>query len=274
MKRLLMFLSVLTCLGAVGQELRGVVTYQSRNALAKLDLEDQKMEGVSDDMKKMIADEIRKASEKTYTLNFDKNTSVYEEVKELDIQESPMAKGLRIMTGMTDGGKCYKNLTAGEFVQERDLFGKQFLVKDKIIKFEWELTSETKLIGEYVCYKATAPNNFDGNVFLDMVEEEKKKQDNTGFLSRMEKDTPKVITAWYTPQIPVSNGPSYFGGLPGLILEINDGESVILCSQLVINPKNPKEIKAPKKGKEVTLEEYNKEFKQTMEELQKMMPSK
>jgi GLPGLI family protein len=31
-----------------------------------------------------------------------------------------------------------------------------------------------------------------------------------------------TITAWYTPEIPVNQGPENYWGLPGLILEIND----------------------------------------------------
>ena len=33
----------------------------------------------------------------------------------------------------------------------------------------------------------------------------------------------ETITAWYTLDIPVNNGPSRYHGLPGLILEVNDG---------------------------------------------------
>jgi GLPGLI family protein len=34
-------------------------------------------------------------------------------------------------------------------------------------------------------------------------------------------------------------------GLPGLILEINDGKTVILCSKIVLKPKEKTVIKAP-----------------------------
>ena len=41
-----------------------------------------------------------------------------------------------------------------------------------------------------------------------------------------------VTTAWYTPQIPVSNGPDDYQGLPGLILEINDGKKQLFVQKL------------------------------------------
>ena len=36
------------------------------------------------------------------------------------------------------------------------------------------------------------------------------------------------MTAWFTPEIPVSTGPAMYGGLPGLILEISDGNRTML----------------------------------------------
>ena len=64
------------------------------------------------------------------------------------------------------------------------------------------------------------------------------------------------VTAWYTPQIPVSMGPSEFWGLPGLILEVNMNNTTMLCSKIVMNPEDKNEIEAPKRGKEVAKMEY------------------
>ena len=66
----------------------------------------------------------------------------------------------------------------------------------------------------------------------------------------------EVIIAWYTPQIPVSQGPDEYWGLPGLILEVSAGRTVILCNKIVINPKEGLAIEKPKKGDEVSREEY------------------
>jgi GLPGLI family protein len=50
----------------------------------------------------------------------------------------------------------------------------------------------------------------------------------TNFMDNLEMPKDVTITAWYTPEIP-NQGPENYWGLPGLILEINDGKTVILC---------------------------------------------
>ena len=79
-----------------------------------------------------------------------------------------------------------------------------------------------------------------------------------------------VITAWYSPEIPVNQGPENYWGLPGLILEVNDGKTSILCSKIVLNSKDKVEIKAPTKGKQVTQKEYDEIVKNKMEEMKEM----
>jgi GLPGLI family protein len=75
-------------------------------------------------------------------------------------------------------------------------FGK-FLVLRPYQK--WKLQEDTKMIGKYLCFKATTSHtttNPKGKVF---------KHD---------------FTAWYTPQIPYKFGPLGYGDLPGLIIEL------------------------------------------------------
>jgi GLPGLI family protein len=67
----------------------------------------------------------------------------------------------------------------------------------------------------------------------------------------------RVIEAWYTMEIPVSNGPGKYWGLPGLILELHEGETTFLCSKIVLNPEEKVEIKAPKNGKKVSQKEFD-----------------
>ena len=67
--------------------------------------------------------------------------------------------------------------------------------------------------------------------------------------------------------IPVKNGPGEYAGLPGLILELNAHRTTLLCSKIIMNPKEADKIEAPKKGKEVTREEYQKIVKEKTDEM-------
>ena len=88
-------------------------------------------------------------------------------------------------------------------------------------------------------------------------------------------EAPKEIqvTAWYAPEIPISQGPDNYWGLPGLILEVSDEKTVILCSKIVMNTKDKKEIKEPGKGKVVSQKEFDEVMLKKMEELQQMSPN-
>jgi GLPGLI family protein len=82
-----------------------------------------------------------------------------------------------------------------------------------------------------------------------------------------------TVTAWYTPQIPVPNGPGTYDGLPGLILEVNDSELTILCSKVVLNPSKGVDVEEPKGGKVVTQEEYDKIMDKKMQEMNERFES-
>ena len=76
-----------------------------------------------------------------------------------------------------------------------------------------------------------------------------------------------TVTAWYAPEIPVNNGPGRYQGLPGLILEIEDGSLSLLCSKIVLNPKDKKEIAKPTKGKKVNQEKFDQIMEKKMQEM-------
>ena len=138
-------------------------------------------------------------------------------------------------------------------------------------------------MGGYTCYKATAVKPVNGSDFRNMrakdeatkddkkeIKKEEKKESSTNFMEGFEMPKEVIITAWYTPEIPVNQGPEGFWGLPGLILEVNDGKTIILCSKVVMNAKEKAEIKAPKVGKEVTQKEYDEIVTAKMKEMQEM----
>jgi GLPGLI family protein len=139
------------------------------------------------------------------------------------------------------------------------------------------METETKQIGQYLCFKATAkkvstevdlmPRRRETN---ENKSDSLKVRDSTNLKEEVIKDEEvKMIDviAWYTPQIPVSQGPSEYWGLPGLILEVSAGNNTMLCSKIVINPEDKTEIEAPKKGQVVTKKEYNDIITEKMQEL-------
>ena len=225
----------------------GIATYQSKTSF---DFENFGGREMSEQMKKQFAERMKSRLEKTFTLTFTKDESIYEEEEKLD---APGASGgMRFMGGGFAQGGIYKNIAEDTYARENDLMGKSFLVKDTLNKLDWKLEKESKMIGQYAAFKATAVRKIDENPFEAMRRRRDQDADSTAVAAPKE----EVITAWYTPQIPVSQGPDEYWGLPGLILEVSAGRTVILCNKIVINPKEGLEIEKPKKGDEVSREEY------------------
>jgi GLPGLI family protein len=227
---------------------------------------------LSEERKKQIADRMKSALEKSYILTFNQSESIYKEEDKLD---SPsQGGGMRFGMMSLSGGNQYKNVKEQQLLQENELFGKQFLIKDSLPKLSWELGSETKTIGQYLCFKATAVKNVYGFDFSSFrrPENNDKPKDSTKTNTEEIKDAPRqvIVTAWYAPQIPVNQGPGEYWGLPGLILEVNADRTTILCSKIVLNPSEKDDIKIPSKGKEVTKTEYESIQKQKMEEMREM----
>ncbi len=227
---------------------------------------------MTEDMKKMIADRMKSMLEKTYILTFNKDESIYKEEEKL---EAGAGGGFAMMMGSFTAGPQYKNLDENKLIEEREFFGKQFLVTDTVAKLKWEIEKESKQIGQYIAFKATALKKIDANDF-SMARPKKQEEKKDGDAKKEEPNDPMdnieipkevLVTAWFTPQIPVGNGPAEYAGLPGLILELNVYRTTILCSKITMNPKDADTIEAPKKGDNVTREEFNKIVKDKVEEM-------
>jgi GLPGLI family protein len=217
---------------------------------------------LSEERKKEISDRMRGALEKTYTLTFNQSESMYKEEEKLDAP-SQGGRGPNFGAFIPTGGPQYKNVKDLKVLQEQEFFGKQFLIKDDLQKLEWELGSETKSIGQYMCFKATAEKTDTSFAFGNFG-----RRGNDSENKEAEEVKKIIVTAWYTPQIPVNQGPDKYWGLPGLVLEVNAGRTTILCSKIILNPSEKETIKVPSKGKEVTQKEYDDIVKKKTEEMQ------
>jgi len=239
------------------QDFQGLATYKSKRKLeVKLDSTQ-----VNSEMHQQMMEMLKKQFEKTYNLSFNKEESIYKEEEAL---APPQPSGMQVVVAIAGGADIlYKNTKEQRYANQNDLFGKIFLIKDKLKPIEWTLESETKNIGEYTCFKATTTREQEKRVGGISINKEKDLD--------AEEETPEMetitITAWYTPQIPVSTGPGNYHGLPGLILEVNDGSETVVCSKIVLNPNDKIDISEPKKGKEVTQAEFDEIMDKKMKEM-------
>ena len=274
-------LALFGALTANAQDFQGMAVYESKTTLP--DMSKMGAPGgrdITPEMRKQIEERMKKALEKTFTLRFDKTASVYEEEEKLDAPGQD-GGGMRMMASfMGGGGKHFKNVKEKRYVIEKEVFGKEFLIDDTLPKLTWKMESETKKIGNYTCYKATAVIPASKSDFrnLRLKKDDAKKDDtkkadkpkSTNFMDQMEMPKDVTITAWYSPEIPINQGPENYWGLPGLILEVTDGRTILLCSKVVLNTKEKAEIKAPTKGKKVTQAEFDDLVVKKMEEMRQM----
>jgi GLPGLI family protein len=269
------------------KDFQGMAVYESKTSTSDFKSRISGNKDITPEMQKMIEERMKKMFEKTFILNFDKSASIYKEEEKLDAPGQQGGGGMRFMTSMMGGGGTYyKDVKNKLYTVDKEFMGKEFLVKDTLTNYKWQMTGETRQIGGYNCFKATVvipASKTDFRNFRPKKEAEKKdektpaeavatdgKEKKTSFLDEIDLPKEITITAWYTPEIPVNQGPEGYWGLPGLILEVNDGKTTILCSKIVLNPKDKADIKAPNNGKQVTQKEYDETVIKKMEEMQEM----
>ena len=149
-----------------------------------------------------------------------KNMALDGENLEIAIIDSRARKEIYIFKN-----KIYHNNSNGLFKEN------EFLIIDPLNQ-NWVYTNESKVIDGYTCYKATNEYIVDnGKIFKHPV------------------------IAWFCPQIPISIGPRGYGGLPGLILELQEWNSVFGVEKIEFS-NNVKEIILPQEGKIISEQEY------------------
>ena len=125
---------------------------------------------------------------KTYSKYLYDNDSVCTMLRKKGIENTPVYQNL------VTPEDIYKNYPKGKISVSYRTFlnGPVLKYEEPIPLLKWELSPDRKLILNYQCQKAVS--TFRGRIY----------------------------TAWFTSEIPLSEGPWKFSGLPGLILEISD----------------------------------------------------
>lgn len=253
MLRIILFIALSISNTLLAQNISGRVKYQSTTPFRDSDFNFST--STNPELDAQLQDVLKKSFEKTYILEFTKEESFFQEEEKLEQPTTNGGHSFSILHSSSDSGNLYRNLKEKYAILENDFLGKTFYIKDSIKDFGWELTSETKKIGNYTVYKAIKVIPAENT--LDSIPE--KEFNSNGNFTINIASTPKdvVYIAWYTPEIPIATGPETYGGLPGLILELHTPSRIYLCEEITLNPKKPIKIKAPK-GKTISQKEYDK----------------
>ncbi|MFY7739997.1 MAG: GLPGLI family protein [Flavobacterium sp.] len=168
-----------------------------------------------------------------FKLYYNTNESIFKKIDKIG-QENDRGYD---MASRLVSGVYYKNQLNLEKIKQVDCYGETINVISDYQEYKWEITSETKKINGYTCYRATCV----------YIEDDKTRNVKKTF-------HPEV---WFTPEIPASFGPRGLDGLPGLVLEgkINNS-TVFLATKLAFNINEDVIIEKPKKGKYLTESEY------------------
>jgi GLPGLI family protein len=228
---------------AAAQNHKGKVTYQEH---IKLEFNNMKLEGVEN--AEAIRAMLPKSRSFKKVLLFSPEASLYRNAEDEQAQgENSVEEGnvqMKVMVARPEN-EIYRDLKNGKVVEKNDLFGKSFIITDdKDAKMAWKLVEGQKTILGYDCKKAII------------------------------RDSSSVTEAWYAPSIPVPAGPMQFGKLPGLVLEVNSDNGRIVITATDIKLGETSAIEPPKKGKQVTREEFRKIAEEKSKEMQESMGGK
>ena len=177
-----------------------------------------------------------------YKLTFNSAEAIYSEVKGLDINENPIVEAfVKGISGFN--GEVYFNPLKKSITHKVEISGDIFLIeKDKI---NWTLSKDTLKIDDYLCYKATTTRiieNSEGTYNLE-------------------------VTAWYAPEISLSYGPDGYGGLPGLILQLNNNGTITSLKNVTFFKADEDiDINFSAKGKKVSEDEFNRKMSKLYED--------
>ncbi|TDP61938.1 GLPGLI family protein [Flavobacterium dankookense] len=175
-----------------------------------------------------------------FILEFNGNEAIYKNAKNVMQSEAINKKKPRFLEVYAGGDAVFysDSLEKNSLIQQNSV-GELFLISSKFP--EWELTNETKKIGNYTCFKAKYISKNGNRNSIDEI--------------------------WYTPEIPVQFGPNKYIGFPGLVIEVIAGKIRFTATKIQLNSQQTIIIEKPVKGKKITEEGYKKILEKAADEL-------
>ncbi len=213
------------------------VIYESRVEFNQLD------ENLNITLKKAFA----KASNQKarYVLLTNKEKSNFELIEQVDNSQNEENLGVSISTAAPFS--LFKDLEKRVSLMELEALGTHYILKDTLNYENWKISKLRKNILGYEARYAS-----------------------------MELDSISKLQAWYAPKIQIKNGPEYFDGLPGLILEaeiikkFGDHIETTNYKAIKITNEESTEIKSPKKGKIISKSEFINEQEKYLKQMKEI----
>ena len=182
-----------------------------------------------------------KANKATFKLLFENNISIFKSLDEMPM-DNP-GGNIEIARILTGQNYIYiRNIDENTLIINKEFDGTIYnsnLPQD----LKWEISSETKKINGYDCYKATT-----------------KDPRRRG-----------ALTAWFCPKLPYPVGPIEYGNLPGLILELQFKRIKYMATKIDIDYQGPLQFEIPK-GKSIQSDEMGNMVKKVTDERMNFRP--
>jgi GLPGLI family protein len=140
----------------------------------------------------------------------------------------------------------YRNIENNETYDVIKTLNKLYVIEDTIMHQNWKIRNDMKEVAGHICMNAYCRDTL----------------------------RDKDIIAWFALDMPIPYGPDRYGGLPGMILEINEnnGAVVITASSIIMTEEEIK-IEKPthkRRVKKVTEKEYTEIIEKSIAESKKI----
>lgn len=125
-------------------------------------------------------------------------------------------------------GSIYVNLKDNQMAVQRSILEKSFVVEQPFKMEQWDIMpAETKTINGKMCKKAVSRND-------------------------------SMVVAWFCDKIPCVMGPNGYGGLPGLIMQLETSLATYTLTSFKANPTSTLNIVNNQKGNKISQTEYQR----------------
>lgn len=198
-----------------------LVKYRAtNNALAEYF---RKMRAFSKNENSVLFSDENLEKERMMGLTTDGRRSQYAELEdegELTDDDSPR---IRYVSQDYWGERCniYKEYATGAVIMEQYFNGRPHLLTDSSFTRKWDIREERTVMMGMQCQKAVSAD---------------------------------TITAWFAVDVPIPDGPHTYGGLPGLIIRLDDSHEQYEC--ISMESTDEKIPDTPRRGKRMSMAEF------------------